>query len=214
MNPTGRGPSSRRRPAGTGAPRVLVLDNYDSFVYNLVQYLGELGARVDVRRNDEVDLGWIRSLRPDGILISPGPGSPANERDFGVCRDAILGFDGPVLGVCLGHQGIGAAFGARVVAAQRLIHGKTSRIDHDGSGVLAGLPSPLTAGRYHSLALARDSVKSPLVITARADDGEVMGVRHESKPIEGLQFHPESVLTPEGKGIMRNFVARLKRGGS
>jgi para-aminobenzoate synthetase component 2 len=202
----------KSRSAKGRAPLVLIIDNYDSFVYNLAQYLGELGARVEVKRNDEIDVAGVRRLRPDGVVISPGPGHPENPRDFGVCKEVILEHDAPLLGVCLGHQGIGAAFGARVVRAQRLVHGKTSSIQHDGKGVLAGLPKPLVAGRYHSLAVERDSVKAPLIITARAEDGEVMGVRHESRPIEGVQFHPESVLTPGGMKILENFLGSL--GGS
>jgi anthranilate synthase/aminodeoxychorismate synthase-like glutamine amidotransferase len=204
--PAQRSPARSRGPA----PLILVLDNYDSFVYNLVQYLGEQGARVRVARNDAIDIAGMSRLRPDGILISPGPGDPRNLRDFGVCADAIRVFDGPVLGVCLGHQGIGAVLGAKVVPAKRLVHGKQSRIAHDGKGVLSGLPSPLFAGRYHSLALSRESVKPPLVITATAEDGEVMGVRHVSRPVEGVQFHPESVLTPDGMTIVRNFVAMAR----
>ena len=192
------------------APLILIIDNYDSFVYNLAQYFGELGARVEVKRNDAVDLPGVKRMRPDGVVISPGPGNPENPRDFGVCKDVILENDSPLLGVCLGHQGIGAAFGARVVRAHRLVHGKTSAIQHDGNGVLAGLPTPLLAGRYHSLAVARDSVKPPLLITAQTEDGEVMGLRHQSRPIEGVQFHPESVLTPDGMKIVSNFLNSLE----
>jgi anthranilate synthase/aminodeoxychorismate synthase-like glutamine amidotransferase len=187
-------------------PRVLVIDNYDSFVYNLVQYLGELGAEPVVHRHDAVTLDEMRSLEPDAVLVSPGPGRP---EEAGLSNDAIGAFGEhgvPVLGVCLGHQCIGAFYGADVVRADRVMHGKTSEIRHEGSGVFAGLPDPLTATRYHSLVVARDSVPDCLEITAETGDGVVMGLRHRQHPIEGVQFHPESILTASGHDLLRNFL--------
>ncbi|HSH62119.1 MAG TPA: aminodeoxychorismate/anthranilate synthase component II [Acidimicrobiales bacterium] len=185
--------------------RVLVIDNYDSFVYNLVQYLGELGAEPVVRRNDTLDLGEAQALEPDAVLVSPGPGRPA---DAGISNALIaeLGREVPTLGVCLGHQCIGEVFGGNVVRAPKVMHGKTSMISHGGGGMLSGLPSPFQATRYHSLVVERGSVPSELEITAEADDGTVMGLRHRSYPIEGVQFHPESILTASGKDILANFV--------
>lgn len=185
--------------------RVLVLDNYDSFVYNLVQYLGELGAEPSVRRHDEVTLDEMRTLEPERVLISPGPGRPA---DAGRSNEAIAAFADagvPVLGVCLGHQCIGEVYGASIVRAPAVMHGKTSEIDHDGNGVFSGLPSPVTATRYHSLIVDRSSVPDVLEITAEAD-GLVMGLRHRDLPVEGVQFHPESILTEHGHRILSNFV--------
>ena len=188
------------------APRVVVVDNYDSFVYNLVQYLGELGAEPIVRRNDEVDLAALRALDPDALLISPGPGGPA---DAGISCEAIrlLGGAGlPVLGVCLGHQCIGEVFGGEVVRAPELMHGKISPIAHAGKGVFAGLPDPFEATRYHSLAVEPSSLPDALEVSARAPDGTIMGLRHRSLPIEGVQFHPESILTRVGHELLGNFL--------
>jgi anthranilate synthase/aminodeoxychorismate synthase-like glutamine amidotransferase len=187
--------------------RVVVIDNYDSFVYNLVQYLGELGAEPVVHRHDALDLDGLHALEPDALLISPGPGRP---EDAGVSNDAICAFGErgtPVLGVCLGHQCIGQVFGGRVERAPRVMHGKTSEITHDGRGVLAGIASPFTATRYHSLVVARDSVPDELEVTAESEDGLVMGLRHRELPIEGVQFHPESILTQSGHDLLRNFLA-------
>jgi anthranilate synthase/aminodeoxychorismate synthase-like glutamine amidotransferase len=187
--------------------RVAVIDNYDSFVYNLVQYLGELGAEPVVRRHDETTLDELRALEPDALLVSPGPGRP---EDAGISNDAIGDFGGrgvPVLGVCLGHQCIGQLYGGRVVRAPQVMHGKTSEIHHTGVGVLAGLPDPFTATRYHSLVVERESMPACLEITAEAEDGTVMGLRHRELPVEGVQFHPESILTDAGHDLLRNFLA-------
>ncbi len=188
------------------ATRVLVIDNYDSFVYNLVQYLGELGAEPLVHRNDELPLEEIIALRPDAVLVSPGPGTPD---DAGVSNDVIRTFAGqvPVLGVCLGHQCIGQVYGGQVVRAPQVMHGKTSLIRHEGAGVFAGLPDPLEATRYHSLVVDRASVPGVLEITAETDDGIVMGLRHRELGVEGVQFHPESILTAGGHDLLRNFLA-------
>ena len=187
-------------------PRVLVIDNYDSFVYNLVQYLGELGADPLVHRHDARSLDEIVALDPDAILISPGPGTPD---DAGLSNDVIRTFAGrrPVLGVCLGHQCLGQVFGGRVVRAGEVMHGKTSVIRHDGRGVFAGLPNPFEATRYHSLVVDRDSIPPELEITAETDDGTVMGLRHREYAVEGVQFHPESILTASGHDLLRNFLA-------
>ncbi len=185
--------------------RVLVIDNYDSFVYNLVQYLGELGAEPVVRRNDALGVDEARALQPDAVLVSPGPGRP---EDAGISNALIaeLGREVPTLGVCLGHQCIGEVFGGSVVRAPKVMHGKTSMISHGGGGMLSGLPNPFQATRYHSLVIERGSVPQELEITAEADDGTVMGLRHRSYPIEGVQFHPESILTASGKDILANFM--------
>ena len=188
------------------ATRVLVIDSYDSFVFNLVQYLGELGAEPIVHRNDAISVDDAVTLDPDGVLLSPGPGRP---EAAGILCDAVRAFadrDVPVLGVCLGHQAIGYAYGATVDGAATLMHGKTSEITHDGSGVFAGLPSPLTGTRYHSLTLVPDSIPPDLAVTATADDGTVMGVRHRHHNVEGVQFHPESILTGCGHELIANFV--------
>jgi len=186
--------------------RVIVIDNYDSFVYNLVQYLGELGAEPLVYRHDELSVDEIVSLDPDAVLISPGPGRP---EDAGVSNAVIERFAGerPILGVCLGHQCIGRVFGGEIVRASAVMHGKTSMISHDGAGVLAGLPDPFEATRYHSLVVDRASVPDVLEVTAESEDGTVMALRHRELPVEGVQFHPESVLTHAGKDLLANFLA-------
>ena len=186
---------------------LLMIDNYDSFTYNLVQYFGELGAQVKVFRNDEITLEQIEALHPAQLVISPGPCSPA---EAGVSVAAIKAFAGklPILGVCLGHQSIAAAFGGRIVHAQKLMHGKTSPVQHIDVGVFRGLPNPLTCTRYHSLAIERASLPDCLEITAWTEDGEIMGVRHKTLDIEGVQFHPESILTEHGHDLLRNFLDR------
>jgi anthranilate synthase/aminodeoxychorismate synthase-like glutamine amidotransferase len=188
------------------AARVLVIDNYDSFDYNLVQYLGELGAEPIVHRHDDLGIDDLVALAPDAVLVSPGPGTPDTA---GVSNEVITAFGGevPVLGVCLGHQCIGQVFGGRVVRAPQVMHGKTSLIRHDGAGVFAGLPEPLEATRYHSLVVDRASVPDCLEITAETDDGVVMGLRHKELGVEGVQFHPESILTVGGHDLLRNFLA-------
>jgi anthranilate synthase/aminodeoxychorismate synthase-like glutamine amidotransferase len=186
--------------------RILVIDNYDSFVYNLVQYLGELGAEPTVRRHDAASLDEMRALEPDAVLVSPGPGRP---EDAGLSNAAIRDFGErgvPVLGVCLGHQCIGQVYGAEVVRAARVMHGKTSEVRHSGAGVFAGLPNPLTATRYHSLVVDRDTVPDVLEVTAETVDGVVMGLRHRELPIEGVQFHPEAILTEAGHQLLQNFL--------
>jgi len=185
---------------------ILVIDNYDSFTYNLVQYLGELGATLEVVRNDAVGVEAIVRMQPERVVISPGPGNPGQA---GVSLEVIrrLGATTPILGVCLGHQAIGEAFGATVARAKTQMHGKTSVIRHDGRGVFAGLANPLVATRYHSLAVLRETVPDDLEITATAEDGEIMGLRHRRHPVEGVQFHPESILTVEGKRLLKNFLA-------
>jgi anthranilate synthase component 2 len=182
-----------------------MIDNYDSFTYNLVQYFGELGEDVRVFRNDEITLQGIEELAPAHLVFSPGPCTPA---EAGICVDAIRHFAGklPILGVCLGHQSIGAALGGRIVRAQRLMHGKTSRIVTDGKGVFAGLPQEFTVIRYHSLAIERASLPAELLVTAAAEDGEIMGVRHRELPLEGVQFHPESILSEHGHAMLKNFL--------
>ncbi|RCU47672.1 aminodeoxychorismate/anthranilate synthase component II [Haloplanus salinus] len=186
---------------------VLVVDNYDSFAYNLVQYVGEAAEEVLVRRNDAVDVAGIRELDPDGIVVSPGPGTP---REAGVSMPVFADLDYPTLGVCLGHQALCAVHGATVGHAPDVVHGKRSTITHDGHGVFDGLPERFDVGRYHSLAVGRDDVPDALVETAHTDDGNgvVMGVRHREKPHVGVQFHPESILTDDGKGLVRNFLDR------
>jgi len=188
------------------ATRVLVIDNYDSFVYNLVQELGELGADLVVHRNDAIDVTGIRAVAPDLILISPGPGRP---EDAGVSMAVIEELAGiiPIFGVCLGHQAIGQVFGGDVVQAPSLMHGKTSAIHHDGKGVFVGLPDPFTATRYHSLVVEPSTMPADLEVTARTSDGVIMGVRHRTLAVEGVQFHPESLLTPEGPSLLANFLA-------
>jgi anthranilate synthase component 2 len=189
---------------------LLMIDNYDSFTYNLVQYFGELGEEVRVFRNDEITLDGIAGLAPDRLVLSPGPCTPA---EAGICIDAIRHFAGrlPILGVCLGHQAIGAALGGRVVRAQRLMHGKTSVVRHDGRGVYAGLPDAFTVIRYHSLAIERETLPASLEVTATSEDGEIMGVRQRdlagtATPLEGVQFHPESILSEHGHAMLKNFL--------
>jgi anthranilate synthase/aminodeoxychorismate synthase-like glutamine amidotransferase len=188
------------------AIRVLVIDNYDSFVYNLVQELGELGADPVVFRNDAIDVAGIRAEAPDAVLISPGPGRP---EDAGISLAVIheLAGEFPILGVCLGHQAIGQAYGGDVVRAPTLMHGKTSAIHHDGVGLFSGLPDPFTATRYHSLVVEPQTVPDVLEVTARSADGVIMGLRHRTLAVEGVQFHPESLLTPEGPSLLANFLA-------
>lgn len=189
--------------------RILVLDNYDSFTYNLVQYLGELGAEPIVVRNDALRVADLVALQPAGVLLSPGPGRPENS---GVLCESITAFAGvvPVLGVCLGHQAIGHVYGAKVVSAPQLVHGKTSEVHHTGEGIFAGSPSPITATRYHSLIIERESLPSELVITAQTQDGMIMGVRHRDLDVEGVQFHPESILTTLGHNLLRIFIEKAK----
>jgi para-aminobenzoate synthetase component II len=186
---------------------ILVIDNYDSFTYNLVQYLGELGGELRVMRNDAVTLDEVRAAKPQAIVISPGPGRPENA---GITMAVIRGMGDrtPILGVCLGHQAIGAVFGASVVRAPELLHGKTSDVHHDGTGVLAGLPTPFVATRYHSLAVSEDELPAEIVVTGRTRSGVVMALRHESLPIDGVQFHPESVLTQGGHRMVANWLQR------
>jgi len=185
--------------------RILMVDNYDSFTYNLVQYFAELGAEVQVQRNDEITIAQIAEIKPDRLVISPGPCSPS---EAGVSVAAIMHFAGkiPILGVCLGHQSIGAAFGGKVVRAKALMHGKTSLITTTQKGVFSGLPEQYTVNRYHSLAIERSSLPSELEITAWCDDGEIMGVRHREVYVQGVQFHPESILTEHGHALMKNFM--------
>ena len=189
---------------------VFVLDNYDSFTYNLVQYLGELGVTVEVRRNDEVTLDEVEALHPERIVLSPGPCTP---QDAGISIEVIREFADttPILGVCLGHQAIGAAFGGDVIRAKHLMHGKTSRVEHDGKTIFQGLSSPMTATRYHSLIVSEERLPKDLEITAWTSDGDggrvIMGLRHRNYPVEGVQFHPESILTSEGKRLISNFLA-------
>ena len=190
---------------------ILVIDNYDSFTYNLVQYLRELDAEVEVYRTDRVSVADIAAMRPAGILISPGPGTPA---DAGVSLEVIreLGAEISILGVCLGHQSIAEAFGGRVVRAERLMHGRTSPVEHDGRGVFEGLPSPFTATRYHSLIVDKDELPDSLEATAFTPEGELMGLRHRSLPIHGVQFHPEAFLTEHGHAMLRNWLALAGEG--
>ncbi|MGE6231250.1 aminodeoxychorismate/anthranilate synthase component II [Paenibacillus chitinolyticus] len=192
---------------------ILVIDNYDSFTYNLVQYLGELGQDIVVKRNDAIDLSGIEELSPDHILISPGPCTP---NEAGISLDVIRHFKGriPILGVCLGHQAIGQAFGGDVVRAGKLMHGKTSPIYHDGKTIFEGIPSPYTATRYHSLIVRKETLPDCLEISATSDEGEIMGLRHKEYPIEGVQFHPESIITDHGLTLLRNFLERTVTAGT
>ena len=192
-------------------PRLVLVDNYDSFTWNLVQYLGELGADVRVFRNDAIDVAGIRKLRPRGLVISPGPCTPD---EAGVSLDAVRALAGtiPILGVCLGHQAIGQAFGGKVIRNVRIVHGKSSPVLHRGDGIYAGLPSPFEAGRYHSLVVERRSLPRDLTVTSWTREGEVMGLRHRRLDVEGVQFHPESVLTGHGKALLGNWLARVRAG--
>lgn len=191
---------------------ILVIDNYDSFTYNLVQYLGEIGEEVIVRRNDEIDLAGVEALAPDHILISPGPCTP---NEAGISLSLIDHFKGkiPIFGVCLGHQSIGQAFGGDVIRAERLMHGKTSEIFHDGKTLFEGLPSPFIATRYHSLIVKAETLPDCLEVSARTAEGEIMGLRHKEYPIEGVQFHPESIITQHGHQMLRNFLSRTAKSG-
>lgn len=184
---------------------IFVLDNYDSFTYNLVQMLGELGAELEVRRNDQVTVNEIERMAPQALVLSPGPGRPESA---GILLDAIRHFSGklPILGVCLGHQAIGEVFGGEVVAAPALVHGKATEVQHDGKSIFQGLPNPFSAGRYHSLVVAPKSIPPALEVCATTADGVVMAVRHRGLPVEGVQFHPESILTPAGAQLLRNFL--------
>ncbi|HJT24085.1 MAG TPA: aminodeoxychorismate/anthranilate synthase component II [bacterium] len=184
---------------------ILVIDNYDSFTYNIVQYLGELGADIQVVRNDEITVDEILKRKPTHILISPGPCSP---KEAGISVDTIKDLTGkiPILGVCLGHQSIGYAFGGDIVRAKKLMHGKTSEISHDGKGVFKDMPNPFRATRYHSLVIKKETIPDCLEVTAQSEDGEIMGVRHKTLPVEGVQFHPESILTESGKLLLKNFL--------
>lgn len=192
---------------------ILVIDNYDSFTYNLVQYLGELGQEIVVKRNDAIDLPGIEELSPDHILISPGPCTP---NEAGISLGVIRHFKGriPILGVCLGHQAIGQAFGGDVVRAGKLMHGKTSPIHHDGQTIFKDIPSPYTATRYHSLIVRKETLPDCLEISATSDEGEIMGLRHKAYPIEGVQFHPESIITDHGLTLLRNFLGQPVSAGT
>ena len=192
--------------------KLLVIDNYDSFTFNLVQYLGELGARSEVVRNDVIPVDAIEDVAPDAIIISPGPCTP---REAGISVAAVQRYAGsvPILGVCLGHQSLAAAYGAAIVPARRLMHGKTSMIHHDGRGLFAGLANPFEATRYHSLAVDRDTLPAELEVTAHTEDGEIMGLRHREHLLVGVQFHPESILPGEGKALLGNFLAAAGRTG-
>jgi len=194
--------------------RLLMIDNYDSFTYNLVQYLGEIGADVEVVRNDSESLDALLERRPDGVVISPGPGVP---QDAGVSIQVVEAFAArgtPVFGVCLGHQSIGVVYGGRIVRARSIMHGKTSQMHHQGQGVFEGLPDPFVATRYHSLVIEPETCPDVLEVTARTEDGEIMGVRHRELPVEGVQFHPESILTEVGKPLLANFLRTCAGGGS
>jgi 4-amino-4-deoxychorismate synthase (2-amino-4-deoxychorismate-forming) component II len=212
-----RTPNPARSPVGlAGAlPRqgrfmILMIDNYDSFTYNLVQYLGELGAEVRVERNDAITLDDIERQRPEAVVISPGPRTPS---EAGISVPLLKRFTGqlPVLGVCLGHQSIGAAFGGEIVRAERIMHGKTSPIEHDEKTIFSGISNPFDATRYHSLVVRRDTLPACLEISAWTREGEIMGLRHREYPVEGVQFHPESILTTEGKRLLSNFLGRVRR---
>jgi anthranilate synthase/aminodeoxychorismate synthase-like glutamine amidotransferase len=195
------------------AIRLVMIDNYDSFTYNLVQYLGELGAEVTVKRNDAIDVAGVRALRPAAVVISPGPCTPA---EAGISLKLLREMAGevPILGVCLGHQCIGEAFGAKVVRAKRLMHGKTSPVIHDGNTIFTGLPSPFEAMRYHSLIVDPASIPSTLEVSAHTAENEIMGLRHKELAVEGVQFHPESILTIEGKHLLKNFLDQIDQDGN
>jgi len=189
---------------------IIMIDNYDSFTFNLVQEMGKIGADMEVHRNDTISVSELKSMSPSALIVSPGPSTPDKA---GISIDAILAFSGsiPVLGVCLGHQAIIQAFGGTIVHAGCIMHGKTSPITHDDRGVFEGVPNPFHGGRYHSLVGERESIPDCLVVTAKSDDGEIMAVRHQEHPTVGIQFHPESVLTPDGMAIMKNFIAMVEQ---
>lgn len=189
---------------------ILMIDNYDSFTFNIVQYLGQMGKDVQVYRNDKITLDGIHKLKPQVIFLSPGPGAP---REAGITVDVVREFykTVPLMGICLGHQSIGYAFGGDIVRADRIMHGKTSPVQHDGKTIFTGLPNPFTAGRYHSLVVSPETLPDCLEVSARTAEGEIMGLRHKEYPVEGIQFHPESVLTPQGKRIIRNFLKLTSR---
>ncbi len=193
------------------SPRLLLVDNYDSFTFNLVQYLGELGAEVAVHRNDQIDVAGIRAARPDGVVLSPGPCTPD---EAGVTLTAIRELSGalPILGVCLGHQAIGQAFGGKVIRNERIVHGKASPVQHHGTGLYAGLPNPFQAGRYHSLVVRREGLPEALEVVSWTAEGEIMGLRHRALEVEGVQFHPESILTEAGRPLLANWLGRLGAG--
>lgn len=193
--------------------KVLIVDNYDSFSYNLYQLVGSLGVSPVVYRNDAIDLKGVAREDPGAVILSPGPGHPATHRDFGICKDILLQVSPtvPTLGVCLGHQGIAQVLGGSVVRAPELLHGKTSTIHHDGTGIFQGVPDPLVGGRYHSLMVERASLPQDLEVSASTERGIIMALRHRRHPIDGLQFHPESVLTPHGRQIMENFLRGARR---
>jgi anthranilate synthase/aminodeoxychorismate synthase-like glutamine amidotransferase len=215
--PSGRPGTAEIAPGSRGVvygeknpgPHLLLVDNYDSFTFNLVQLLGELGARVEVHRNDEIDVETIRRRRPEGLVLSPGPCTP---NEAGVTLEAITALAGelPILGVCLGHQSIGQAFGGKVIRNVRIVHGKSSPVHHEGKGLYAGLADPFEAGRYHSLVVERATLPTCLKVTSWTAEGEIMGLRHATLEVEGVQFHPESILTPQGKRLLANFLARLR----
>jgi anthranilate synthase component 2 len=204
------GATYRAPGAGASAARLLLVDNYDSFTFNLVQYLGELGAEVLVFRNDAIDVAGIRERAPDALVLSPGPCTPD---EAGVTLEAIRALAGelPILGVCLGHQAIGQAFGGKVIRNARIVHGKSSKVRHRGDGIYAGLSSPFEAGRYHSLVVERKTLPAALRVTSWTDEGEIMGLRHRRLDVEGVQFHPESILTVEGKKLLGNWLGRVPR---
>ncbi len=185
--------------------KIIMIDNYDSFTYNLVQYLGELGAEIDIFRNDKITIEEIEKIKPEKIVISPGPGKPQNA---GISVNLVKAFAGkiPILGVCLGHQSIGYAFGAEIIHAKKLMHGKTSMIQHDGKTIFKNLPDPFEATRYHSLVIKKDTLSDDFQITAKSEDEEIMGIRHKKYALEGIQFHPESIMTTAGKDILKNFL--------
>ncbi len=197
--------ASKSNGGRTGQSMILMIDNYDSFTYNLVQYFGELGEELLVKRNDELTMEDIESLRPEMIVVSPGPCTP---NDAGISLEVIAHFAGkiPIFGVCLGHQSIGQAFGGNVIRAERLMHGKTSPVHHDGKGVNSGMPNPFQATRYHSLIVEKESLPACLEVTSWTAEGEIMGLRHREYAIEGVQYHPESIMTEEGKKLLRNFI--------
>jgi len=197
--------------AGNAGPRLLLVDNYDSFTFNLVQLLGELGARIEVHRNDKIDVDGIRARAPDALVLSPGPCTP-DEAGVSLAAVSALAGELPILGVCLGHQTVGQAFGGKVIRNFRIVHGKSSPVHHGGRGIYAGLALPFEAGRYHSLVVERETLPACLAVTAWTAEGEIMGVRHRDLDVEGVQFHPESILTPQGKLLLGNWLERIGAG--